>query len=131
MPPKKGKKEKSPTVLPTIMSTLPELMRTLQKESNATQQHLAQEDMQDPPARWPLDKISELVEGVKKVGEALEVEDALFTAKAELGNPSKKVLESTLSDTHESSRKLAIVLTGGLNQFCGGSKSSNVEYLCS
>ena len=99
------------------MTSLSQAVSLLQQAGEQTEQLLQTEKAQIPLADWPLETIQSLAKGVADANERLAKEDAMFADDKDFSTIDDEELKSMLADMTESSRKLAIVLAGGLNQF--------------
>eukprot|EP00929_Paragymnodinium_shiwhaense_P088346 TRINITY_DN48643_c0_g1_i2.p1 TRINITY_DN48643_c0_g1~~TRINITY_DN48643_c0_g1_i2.p1 ORF type:complete len:665 (+),score=164.11 TRINITY_DN48643_c0_g1_i2:205-2199(+) len=78
---------------------------------------IMQENAADLVAGVSLEKLLALKEGVLLAGKRLEKEDDMFTGKAVLGEVSNRDLQMLVGNIRESSRRLAVALSGGAGAF--------------
>jgi hypothetical protein len=100
--------------------------QTLSNAGSTTEHTIQAEIAADPLSRWTLDEIKALSESVEKTLAYLIDEEELFSGTASLDDLKEEELKTMLSDIKESSRKLSIVLGGGLNQFTKSSVGADI-----
>lgn len=92
-------------------------VRNCQDLAQAVEQQLREEVQADPLSQFPLQQLNALVEAVQKVSAFLSEEEQIFASDADLSGFETEKLTTLASDVREASRKLAIVLAAGCNQF--------------